>query len=324
VPAAIAAPAHGPVPSAAAATVVSTETAVLMARLAYEKALQDAAAASGAQHQVSHAPIVLPEEACAPYGSPLTRLSRCASGWSFASPLYAGKLEEVPIDDRVEIYEYSPMVTPACPPAPRVAAPVRGGSSGVSEQTGGGARGVATGALTGGGPREGPAPRTLMDLRARGTSASSHLWGELVFASCMAVSRTPEHTRLAQRASVTPAFSRTMFTSPTIHSSVRLMCSGLVDKTHTHVFVPINTGHNHWVAMAFDGERRTATYFDSLDQCTVEEAGYPDALRALLPGYTWLNVNAPVCKRTVPRAAYGWHGQPISGVGCTKRWIKAT
>ena len=133
-----------------------------------------------------------------------------------------------------------------------------------------------------------------MGLRARGTNASSFLWGELVSACCRAVSGAPEHARSAQRESVTLAFSRNMFTSHTVNSSVRMLCDGLMDGSHTHVYVPIHTGQNHWVALAFDHSRMTATYIDSLDLCTAEQAGYPEALRALLPGYTWPNVRSRV------------------------------
>ena len=134
----------------------------------------------------------------------------------------------------------------------------------------------------------------LMGLTARGTGPSSFLWGELVSACCRAVSGAPEHARSAQRESVTLAFSRNMFTSHTVSSSVRMLCDGLMDGSHTHVYVPIHNGQNHWVALAFDHSRMTATYIDSLDLCTAEEAGYPEALRALLPGYTWPNVRSRV------------------------------
>jgi hypothetical protein len=54
------------------------------------------------------------------------------------------------------------------------------------------------------------------------------------------------------------------------------------------------------------------TYFDSLNQCTVEQAGYPAALRALLPEYTWSNVLSRVqednatCGLWVAWAAETW------------------
>ena len=62
-------------------------------------------------------------------------------------------------------------VAPAFP-APRIENP-----SGARVQAGAGRVHECPSVATGGGPKQGPAPRTLMGLRARGTTASSYLWG---------------------------------------------------------------------------------------------------------------------------------------------------
>ena len=124
---------------------------------------------------------------------------------------------------RVQRREVAPASTAPRAPNPGTAHSVRYRyhSSGVREQTGGGARGVTACTLTGGGPRAATAPRTLPGLRAEGVGAAAYLWGELVHRSCMAVSAAPTYSAVSQPMCVAEAVTRTMLLHPEKFQSVR-------------------------------------------------------------------------------------------------------